>query len=136
MDVAHAVIESVTGVRPIFFRPPRGLYDDNLLKLLEERRYLMVLYSLSSRDWIELPVSDIVNNAVRRARPGEVLLLHDSGDLVRNVGGSRLNTVRALPRIIDGLRDRGFTFVSLRELLMLEGLLGEDIPQTGPVGPE
>ncbi len=42
--------------------------------------------------------------------PGRVILLHDAG-------GDRSATVAALPRLIDGLRARGYRFVPLSELL-------------------
>jgi peptidoglycan/xylan/chitin deacetylase (PgdA/CDA1 family) len=44
-------------------------------------------------------------------RPGSIVLLHDGDGY--NADGNRLQTAAALPRIINGLRDRGYEFVTL-----------------------
>ncbi len=122
IERAEEVIKAATGERPNLFRPPRGMYDAELLELLEERRYTMVLYSLSSRDWTEIPHQDMARHVLSRASPGDIMLFHDSGDLIRHDGGTRINTVRALPLIIEGLQERGYSFISVLEMLIITGL--------------
>jgi peptidoglycan/xylan/chitin deacetylase (PgdA/CDA1 family) len=58
------------------------------------------------------PGPDIIAERVLRgSRRGSIVLLHD-GDGYDPVG-DRMQTARALPRIIRGLRDHGFSFVTL-----------------------
>ncbi|MHB1126324.1 MAG: polysaccharide deacetylase family protein [Bacillota bacterium] len=119
-------IERVTGERPALFRPPRGVYDANTQKVLRERGYNLILWSLSSRDWLEISARDIHNNIMARAKPGEIILFHDSGNLFRSSGGSRLNTVTALPTIIDELERQGYSFVTVTQMMIISGLTGGD----------
>ncbi|HEX6988929.1 MAG TPA: polysaccharide deacetylase family protein, partial [Bacillota bacterium] len=118
----NLAIETVTGVTPRFFRPPRGAYNQAALATTAETSQQIILFSLSSRDWLELAPSEIARNILRRVRPGDILLLHDSGDLVRSRHGDRSNTLRALPRIIAGLRDQGYVFLTVSQLLVIASL--------------
>jgi peptidoglycan-N-acetylglucosamine deacetylase len=52
---------------------------------------------------------DIVNTILRATKPGSIILAH--------ANGRGFNTAEALPAAIKGLRDRGFEFVTVSELL-------------------
>ena len=119
IDRTQRVIEDVCEVTPVLFRPPRGVTSGALLELLAEREMVLALWSLSSRDWMQLPPSGIVAAMARRTRPGDVLLFHDSGDYVRAAGASRLATIRALPGVISALQARGLAFATMDEVLCL-----------------
>ena len=96
---------------PRMFRPPYGLWDNGTLKLLKKYRMLMVLWTVDTDDY-ELPgVPAIVDAAVRGARPGAIILMHDAG-------GNRTETVAALPKIIRQLRKRGYKLVTVPRLLL------------------
>ncbi len=96
---------------PRLFRPPYGLWDKATLRLLKKYGMLMVLWSVDTDDY-EMPgVKAIVQRAVRGARPGAIILLHDAG-------GNRSETVAALPKIIRGLRRRGYKLVTVPKLLL------------------
>jgi transcriptional regulator with XRE-family HTH domain len=53
----------------------------------------------------------IAERIVRGTRPGSIVLLHDGDGY--DPAGDRMQTARALPRAIRGLRDRGYSFVTL-----------------------
>jgi chitin deacetylase len=61
------------------------------------------------------PADEIVRRIIRKARPGGVIDLHDGKDVVHGI--DRSNTVSALPVIIGKLKDQGYRFVTLPELL-------------------
>src|SRR5690606_22836022 len=109
-----------------------GAYNSLTLEVLQDERQIMVLYSLSSRDWLELSARDISRNILRRVRPGDILLLHDSGDLVRSRRGDRSNTLRALPLIIEGLDEQGYEFLTVGQLLIISRLEAEAGDPAGP----
>ncbi len=120
---AEAAIEKVTGVRPTLFRPPRGVYSSYARKLLKNQRYTLVLWDLSAIDWAELAPKEIVSNVVNNVKPGSIILMHDSGDLIKYRGGNRYSTVRALPEIIDKLRAQGYEFVTIDQMIFLSELM-------------
>lgn len=124
----HDAVAGVTGVKPALFRPPRGLYNDGTLEACADQDLTLVLWTVSSRDWLELPVQDIVRQVSRQVLPGAILLFHDSGDIIHSDRGCRINTVRALPGVIDALRDKGYSFLTVGEMMAREqaGLEAEE----------
>jgi peptidoglycan-N-acetylglucosamine deacetylase len=96
---------------PRLFRPPYGLWSATTLSLLRKYRMLMVLWSVDTDDYLAPGVGVIVQRALAGARPGAIILLHDAG-------GNRAQTVAALPRIVRGLRARGYRLVTVPRLLL------------------
>jgi peptidoglycan/xylan/chitin deacetylase (PgdA/CDA1 family) len=95
---------------PRLFRPPYGMWNKTTLSLLHQYHMLMVLWSVDTSDYQQPGVQTIVNAAVHGAKPGAIILLHDAG-------GNRAETVLALPKIIDALRQRGYRLVTVPQLL-------------------
>jgi peptidoglycan/xylan/chitin deacetylase (PgdA/CDA1 family) len=96
---------------PRLFRPPYGSWDKATLKLLHKYRMLMVLWSVDTSDYRKPGIAAIVHAAVKGARPGAIILLHDAG-------GDRAQTVAALPKIIKALHARGYRLVTVPRLLL------------------
>jgi peptidoglycan-N-acetylglucosamine deacetylase len=96
---------------PRVFRPPYGTYDRRTLDVLRKRRLLMVLWSVDTQDYKQPGVEAIVERAVRGARAGSIILMHDAG-------GDRSQTLAALPSIVRGLRARGYKLVTVPRLML------------------
>jgi peptidoglycan/xylan/chitin deacetylase (PgdA/CDA1 family) len=98
--------------RPLF-RPPFGGYDDETLAVAGEAGYpYAVNWDVDTIDW--RPTSeggptadDIVAKVASQAQGGSIVLMH--------LGG--YHTLEALPGIVRELGRRGFTFVTLTEML-------------------
>ena len=100
---------SVVGVRPSIFRPPGGGYNDLKVAQLKQRGYTTVLWSVDPRDWEGRSVGQITNSVLKLAGPGSIILLHE--------GQCAPSTPAALAVIIDKLREQGYTFATVSELL-------------------
>jgi peptidoglycan/xylan/chitin deacetylase (PgdA/CDA1 family) len=115
----RSAIEEATGTQPRFFRPPYGRF--NLVSWIESERLGMrrTLWTAGARDWeIEATPELITERVLQAARPGAIILLHDSdGD-----PGAPEHTLTALPGILDGLREMGLRTVTLSELVIMGGL--------------
>ena len=106
-----AAIEGASGVTPAFFRAPHGFRSPWVTAIARSLGERTVGWSLGVWD-TDLPGTDaIVARTVQGARAGYILLLHD-GDGYDAVG-DRTQTAHAIPRIVSGLHDRGFTFATL-----------------------
>jgi peptidoglycan/xylan/chitin deacetylase (PgdA/CDA1 family) len=81
------------------------------LAVLHKYRMLMVLWTVDTSDYRRPGVDAIVRSAIRGARPGAIILLHDAG-------GNRAETVSALPLIVAKLRARGYRLVTVPRLLL------------------
>ncbi|MBB4617774.1 glycosyltransferase [Sphingomonas abaci] len=126
LNATQRLIEAYTGHATRLFRAPyfgdaEPTTPDELdpALLAQERGYTVVGLHDDPDDWKRPGVDAIVQRAIDQAmNPGpdrgtaNVILLHDGG-------GDRAQTVEALPRIIEGLRARGFTFVPVSRLMGL-----------------
>src|ERR1700680_3002312 len=122
LNLTQRLIESTIGVKSILFRPPYGIdhqpeYAEEVaqLPIAQEMGYLIVGQKIDAHDWqqnagSQIPEQEIVNNVMRQAEDGNIILFHDGG-------GDRAHTVLALPRIIDALRAQGYEFVSVSDLI-------------------
>ena len=99
------------GSYPRMFRPPYGAWNARTIKELRRHRMLMVLWSVTSRDWTSPGMPAIAAKVIREVRPGAIVLLHDFG------GVTREPTLHAIPRIVHALRRRGYRFVTVPEML-------------------
>lgn len=108
IDRTNSLIESITGERPVFFRPPYGYYTGALLNQLDS---IAVLWSASPRDWVNIDEDYIYNWFIENARDGDIVLLHDT----------KPATVPAVLKAIDALMQQDFEFVRADELLCRNG---------------
>jgi polysaccharide deacetylase family sporulation protein PdaB len=114
---AETAIESATGKSPTLFRPPYGAVDPLTLKQTEDLGYVVILWSVASRDWTMPGVSRVVRNVLIHVQNGSIILMHDGAETRH--GADRSQTVAALPVIITELRKQGYEFVTIPELLHL-----------------
>lgn len=115
---AHSEIErtadlmyKTTKVKTSLFRPPGGVLNNGLAAYAKSQKYAVVMWSQTSADTDPHAKYQVfVKNVLRDAKPGGIVLMHDGG-------GDRQRTVQALPQIISGLKQQGYRFVTVPELL-------------------
>ena len=112
----HDTITRLTGVAPVTFRPPFGFYNTQVLATANRFGYTTVLWDVDSLDWQSLSGPQVVRNVLPNIRNGSIILMH-SGTTLQ--GEDLTGTVQALPTIINDLRTRGFTLVTVAEMLGL-----------------
>lgn len=103
-------VEDVTGHRTSWIRPPYGAINSRSWAQIRKLKMTVVLWDVDSRDWSKPGMKKIEQTVMRTTKPGSVVLFHDGG-------GSRYQTIAALPRIIRRLRAQGYTFVTVDELV-------------------
>jgi peptidoglycan-N-acetylglucosamine deacetylase len=106
-----AIVRATGGVRPLLFRPPYGVGTPAETAAVHALRLVDVRWSLDSLDSRPGATADAVAREVAAGlRPGAIVLLHDIHPW----------TVAALPRILRTVRRRGFTPVTIPELVALD----------------
>ncbi|MBF2017053.1 MAG: polysaccharide deacetylase family protein [Rivularia sp. T60_A2020_040] len=113
IDQTTDLIYQVTGVKTNLFRPPGGHLSNGLVAHARNQKYATLMWSADSRDFQQPAPATLVNNVLKNARPGGIILLHDGG-------GDRARTIQALPQIIAKLKQQGYSFVTIPELLEME----------------
>jgi peptidoglycan/xylan/chitin deacetylase (PgdA/CDA1 family) len=106
------VLEAVTGRKPLLFRSPHGFRKPVVSQISQQLGHYQVDWSLCPRDWLRPGTKRMLKLVLKKVRPGTIILLHDGG-------GDRSQTVEVVPLIIDRLRERGYQFVTIEELLDL-----------------
>lgn len=109
IKTAHQIIQEVTGTNPNLLRLPNGDFDKRVLRIANELRYTVIQWDTDSQDWMNKGVDTIVNRVLSKAHPGDIVLFHAS-DSVKQ-------THEALPVIIDKLREKGYEFVTVSQLM-------------------
>ena len=122
LNATQRLIQAYTGRGMRLFRAPyfgdaEPTTADELgpALLAQQDGYMNVGLHVDPGDWKRPGVDTIVTKTIQQVeasdpeRSGNVVLLHDGG-------GERSQTIAALPLIIDGLRARGYRFVSTAAL--------------------
>jgi len=114
IDATSDAIMKVNGSRPHLFRPPGGFYNERMIKMAKEKGYLVILWSWhqDTKDWRSPGVSYIVRKVLNNVRGGDIILFHDSVE-----GSGRSQTVEALKIILPELKERGYKFVTVSQLI-------------------
>lgn len=110
-------IRRATGVQTHYFRPPKAWLTTGEKKLIKSLGYEIVLWSLNSKDWVTFDDKYMIKYLMEHVRPGDIILFHDSGGAFSTEGGDRDETVLAVMRLIERLKERGWKFVTVTELL-------------------
>ena len=117
--------------RLALYRAPYGKTSAVMLAELRRAGYVSIGWDIDSRDWDGSTTADrIVENVLSQAHPGGIILLHDGGAGEGNP--DRAATVAALPRIIEGLRERGLELVTVPEIIELSDTEHETVATSCP----
>ncbi len=119
---AEGVLAPLLGYKPALYRAPYGHTSPHMLDELHAEGYLSIGWDVDSTDWRGATVDAVVSSVLDNVHPGAIVLMHDGG-----LGGGnpdRSITIAALPRIIDGLRERGYAFVTVPEITGAPTVLG------------
>ena len=124
VQACNEKIAAVTGTTPTLFRPPFGDYNDQVVSTLREMNMYSIQWNIDSLDWQNPAPSEIVSRVCSKAENGSIILFHNAA----------VNTPSALPDVIDGLIEQGFSFVPVSELIYTDNYTidhtGRQIPNS------
>ncbi|MFC9699887.1 polysaccharide deacetylase family protein [Streptomyces sp. NPDC056943] len=107
LALTQTAVEKITGRKPTLMRPPQGRTDDMVSEVSKELGLAQILWTVTAKDYSTTDSAVIRQRVLDQAQGDGIILLHDIYD----------GTVPAVPSIIDELKRRGFTFVTVPELL-------------------
>ena len=120
MKSGQEAIGDATGTLPTLFRVPHGWYGPQVISAAEELELPCVGWSVMAWDWNRPPADTIQRRILRGVRPGGITLLHDGQDSDAFRKADRSHTIAAVPRIIQALRESGYGFATVPELMTLD----------------
>ena len=107
---------ALVGERELWLRPPYGSTDDNTARWADSP---VVLWSVDPEDWKDTDVDRITRHILDHTGDGDIILMHDIYP----------SSVDSALEAVDGLRERGFCFVTVAELLERRGIA----PRSGQI---
>ena len=114
INKTEVLLTTVLGEGDYWLRPPYGLIDEAGKAMVQTP---MVYWSVDPEDWKHLNTEQVTDYVVSHARDGAIVLLHDFYP----------TSVQAALQIVDQLQAQGYEFVTVRELMRLNGV----VPQAG-----
>lgn len=101
------IIENCIGKKVELFRPPYGDYNDTLIEEAEKQGLYTIQWDVDSLDWKDLSAQAMAERVLGGVKNGSIVLMHNDGKY----------TVQALPLIIEGLKNKGYTFKTIGEII-------------------
>ncbi|MFI0483729.1 polysaccharide deacetylase family protein [Actinomadura sp. 9N215] len=96
-------VKNASGVAPTLMRPPYGATNKQVGRAIGMP---LILWSVDTLDWRHRSVSRDTKIGIKEPRSGGIVLFHDI----------HKPSVDAIPKVVDGLKKRGFTLVTVSEL--------------------
>ena len=103
-------IKSICGYDVKLFRPPGGILNNKVKDTVSGLGYKIVLWNIDTKDWAHSSVDTITKNVLSNTKSGSIILFHDY--IYKNSP-----TVEALEKIIPKLKEQGYYFVTIGELI-------------------
>ncbi len=110
MQRTQDIMYTLTGHQGVLFRPPYGEYDARVEQAAAGLGLRTLTWSLVTGDPDpHVTAPRIVRAVLAQARPGAIVIMH--------VNGRGWHTAQALPLLIPALRARGYTFVTVSQMM-------------------
>lgn len=110
LTTSKTAIEHLTGEQVLLFRPPYGDYNNLLIDTCNKMGLYPIQWDVDSLDWKNLSATEIAMRVINGVKNGSIILCHNNG----------LHTAEALPLIFSTLKNRGYEFVPISELIYKE----------------
>ena len=107
MNDCEEKIKNVTGESKKLFRAPYGDYNEDVVSLAQDAGYLVIQWDVDSLDWKDLSTEEISARVNGNVKNGSIMLFHNGAK----------NTVAALKSLIPKLKEKGYEFVRVGDLI-------------------
>lgn len=117
---ANDAIQAATGLRTLIDRPPYGAMQEEMAAQIGREQ---IIWSVDPEDWKYRDADEVYDRVIDGTdnggyvRDGGIILSHDI----------HATTVEAFARIIPKLKDEGYTFVTVTQLMQIAEARGQDM---------
>lgn len=105
----HTKVQELTGYDMFLFRPPYGDYDNAVVNVAKDCGYYTIQWDVDSLDWKDYGVDSILKTVTQHKHLG-------NGSIILCHNGAKY-TAQALDTLIATLKNEGYTFVPISELI-------------------
>ena len=104
----HNIVREYTGKNMTLFAPPSGAYNEQTISATKALGYQTIMWTRDTIDWRDKDTSLIYTRATKGMAGGDLILMHPT-----------LNTMEALPRILDFCVENNFSVVPVSENIVI-----------------
>ncbi|MDY0394972.1 polysaccharide deacetylase family sporulation protein PdaB [Virgibacillus halophilus] len=90
-------------------RTPNGHFNEDIVKLAQKLGFSVIQWNINPNDWKNPGSQEIIDFTMKNTSNGDILLFHASDSAKQTAG--------ALQTILPGLKNKGFQFVHISELM-------------------
>lgn len=113
---AEKVIKEITGSESKFFASPYGEQSKQLMQVVSDMDYDLIMWSIDTIDWQRPNPDTIVKRVLNRIHNDAIVLMHPTEP-----------TVKALPAMLKGLKEQGYKMVRIEDIINVkDGKLHDD----------
>jgi peptidoglycan/xylan/chitin deacetylase (PgdA/CDA1 family) len=113
IEKTQQAVVKATGIAPELMRAPYGAFSDKVLKSIHLEHMKHVYWTVDTRDWAGTSVAEMRKNILSNTHKGGIILMHSFGGRKHAIE----HTVELLPSVIEELREKGYEFVTVEELI-------------------
>lgn len=117
VERSAAIIQQITGERPIYYRPPWGILNIGD-RLLLGRKYRIVLWSVIAGDWKRsICATRLKDRLLSKIKPGAIVVLHDCGETLGADLDAPQQMLEGLHEVLSVIQDQDYACLRVDELL-------------------
>ncbi len=107
IEITDGIIKKYLGIDTKLFRCPSGSYNDSVVQVVEDSGHYCIQWDVDSIDWKEHGAEIEYERVIKGVKSGSIVLFHNNS---RYTPGN-------LSRLIDNLKNKGYTFVIISQLI-------------------
>lgn len=104
------LIESILGKKTKLFRPPYGVTNPSIRRVIAVTKHKTIGWNIRSLDGVVKNEKFLLDRIIKRIKPGGIVLLHDTS----------IQTVQVLEQLLSFFQENNYNVVPLEELLNIK----------------
>lgn len=100
------VIEATLGIKPEWFAPPSGSFNQDTVNIARELDMLTILWTVDTIDWRNPSTSEMVRRVVSEVSSGTMILMHPTKP-----------TAEGLEKMITDIEEKGYVLGTVSEIM-------------------
>ena len=102
----NAVIEQTLGIKPKWFAPPSGSFNETTVQVADQLNMKTILWTVDTVDWKKPAPTEMVNRVVSKIENGAMVLMHPTEPVAEGIDA-----------MISEIKEKGYQLGTVTELM-------------------
>jgi peptidoglycan/xylan/chitin deacetylase (PgdA/CDA1 family) len=111
LQTTNDLITSITQQKIELMRPPYGAQNSTVREICKDMGYKVINWDIDTNDWRGRSSEQIIETIMKGAHDGSIILMHDRFEK------GKPTILEATQAVVPALRAKGYTFVTVGEML-------------------